>query len=118
MIKNTSKLLSKKLVIKTNSNSSEKIELDNKTLKEASYLLRAIKHPLRFATLGTLKKKKQMNVTQIDTHLKLGINNTSSHLAILRKAGVVETKRQGQKVFYSLNQPRIADIARIIGQLN
>ena len=34
----------------------------------------------------------------------------SQHLAILRKPGIVITKREGKKIFYSVNYERLAQI--------
>lgn len=51
-----------------------------------------------------LLKQSEMNVTEIGEHFDLSQPTLSHHLAILKNAGVVETRKAGKEVFYSLNQ--------------
>ena len=41
----------------------------------------------------------------------------SQHLAILRRAGVVTTERDGKFIFYSLNVERIREISKLAVEL-
>jgi DNA-binding transcriptional ArsR family regulator len=41
----------------------------------------------------------------------------SQHLAILRKAGVLATERDGKFIYYKLNEDRIKEISTIVNDL-
>jgi len=41
----------------------------------------------------------------------------SQHLAILRRANVVKTERDGKFIYYSLNKERIAEIVALVEEL-
>jgi DNA-binding transcriptional ArsR family regulator len=49
--------------------------------------------------------------------MRLEQSVVSQHLAILRKVGVLNTKRDGKFIYYSLNEPRINEIAGLIHEL-
>ncbi|MBA3675318.1 MAG: helix-turn-helix transcriptional regulator, partial [Chitinophagaceae bacterium] len=41
----------------------------------------------------------------------------SQHLAILRKAGIVSTKRESKFIYYTINKKRIAAIEEFVSKL-
>jgi DNA-binding transcriptional ArsR family regulator len=41
----------------------------------------------------------------------------SQHLAILRKAGIVSTKREGKFIYYTINTQRVEAIEEFVGKL-
>ena len=41
----------------------------------------------------------------------------SHHLAVLREAGLVHTRREGKQIFYALNQNAVADCCGILMQV-
>ena len=43
--------------------------------------------------------------------------NMSQHLAVLRSAGLVSTRRDGNTVFYRLADPTVLEAYRLIQQL-
>ena len=49
-----------------------------------------------------------LNVGDIVEALDVAQPTVSHHLSILRKAGLVHTRRKGKQVFYTLNQERLA----------
>lgn len=79
-------------------------------LDTATELLRAIAHPLRMTIVEFIDKKKIINVNKIYNTLKLEQSITSQHLRILRSADLVETKREGKFIFYSLNYDKLAQV--------
>lgn len=85
------------------SNESFNIELDLLKNKKALHILRAINHPLRLEILKLIDKNKRMTVTEIFTELGIEQAVASQHLAILRKAGFVVTKRESKFVYYALS---------------
>jgi DNA-binding transcriptional ArsR family regulator len=49
--------------------------------------------------------------------MRLEQSVASQHLAILRRAGVVDTNRQGKFIYYTLNHERLAQIGRLVEEL-
>ena len=49
--------------------------------------------------------------------LRLEQSVASQHLAILRRAGVVATDRQGKFIYYSLDADRLNQISRLVEEL-
>lgn len=64
-----------------------------------------------------LEEYPQLTVTEIYIKMRLEQSIASQHLAILRRSGVVITKRSGKFIYYSLNQDRLNDIGRLIREL-
>jgi len=49
--------------------------------------------------------------------LRLEQSVASQHLAILRRAGVVITDRQGKFIYYSLDRGRLTQINKLVEEL-
>lgn len=84
-----------------------KANIDSLKLELSSEILRALAHPLRLQIVAFIDQNKRINVNKIYNTLKLEQSITSQHLKILRDAEILETKRTGKYIFYSLNYPRI-----------
>ncbi|MFT4665831.1 MAG: DNA-binding transcriptional ArsR family regulator [Polaribacter sp.] len=93
------------------------IQLDYAELRKAVLVLRAINHKLRQNIIDLLEANDQMTVTDIYIKLRLEQSVASQHLAILRRAGVVATERQGKFIYYSLDQNRLNQISRLVEEL-
>lgn len=76
--------------------------------------LKAIAHPLRYQVLQLLRKGER-NVGEIEQESGIGQPTLSQQLSVLRKAGLVETRKKAKLVFYSLNEDRLAELGAIIG---
>lgn len=50
-----------------------------------------------------LLKKKEMSVSEMLSYLSVTMPTLSHHLDILRRAGLVASRRNGQQILYSLN---------------
>jgi ArsR family transcriptional regulator len=87
------------------------------TLRELkAELFKVLANPVRVALLDELRSGP---LTVGDLQRKLGIDssNVSQHLAILRGRVLVATRRDGNNVWYSVEEPRvyeILDAARVI----
>jgi DNA-binding transcriptional ArsR family regulator len=71
-------------------------------------LIQAAGHPIRLAVIDLLADGEQC-VCDIAKHVSAERSNVSRHLAILLKAGIVETRKDGLKVMYSLKTPCITN---------
>jgi len=93
------------------------IKLDYAELRKAVLVLRAVNHKLRQRVIDLLEEGESMTVTDIYIKLRLEQSVASQHLAILRRAGVVNTERQGKFINYSLNRDRLEQISRLVEEL-
>ncbi len=91
-------------------------ELDVVKLEAAASKLRAMAHPMRIAIIDLLKEEKKMSVTQIYEKLNLEQAATSHHLNIMKSKGVLVSKRDGKKIFYSLRSKALTDIIYCINK--
>lgn len=81
-------------------------------IKIAAQVLRAVNHKLRQNIIELIQKqdKGRITVTEIYVLLRLEQSVASQHLAILRKAGVVTTEREGKFIYYSVNEAKLKNI--------
>ena len=95
----------------------QELLLDYAELRKAVLVLRAVNHKLRQRIIDLLDENQKMTVTDIYIKLRLEQSVASQHLAILRRAGVVQTERQGKFIYYSLHDERLAQISRLVEEL-
>jgi DNA-binding transcriptional ArsR family regulator len=97
--------------------SEVELKIDVLQLKKAALVLRAVNHKLRQQILKLLHQHGKMTVTEIYVKLRLEQSVASQHLAILRKAGFVDTVRDGKFIYYSVNYERLAEAHEFAKQL-
>ena len=90
------------------------VKIKDDTLQTSSEILRALAHPLRMRILEFIDRHKTINVNKIYNTFKLEQSITSQHLRILRMAGIVDTKRDGKFIHYTINYPKIAQVTKAI----
>ena len=93
------------------------LTLDYGELRKAVLVLRAVNHKLRQNIIDLLEENVKMTVTDLYIKLRLEQSVASQHLAILRRAGVVSTERQGKFIYYSLDKDRLSQISRLVEEL-
>lgn len=82
-------------------------------LKKAALIFRAINHSLRQQMMHLIHSNQSLTVTEIYVKLRLEQSVASQHLAILRKAGFVNTIRDGKRIFYSVNNERLHQVHEV-----
>ena len=93
------------------------LKINYHNLKKAALVLRALNHKLRQQILTLIETEKKITVTEIYVRLRLGQSVASQHLAILRRAGIVTTQRDGKFIYYTVNYKRIDEINGVVDQL-
>lgn len=73
----------------------------------ASGHLRALAHPLRLQIIDYIDKNAETSVNNIYNSLGLEQSITSQHLRVLRNSDLVQSKRDGKQILYSLNYKKI-----------
>lgn len=96
---------------------TKEVQLDYSDLRRAVLVLRAVNHKLRQRVIDLLEENDTMTVTDIYIKLRLEQSVASQHLAILRRAGVVATERQGKFIYYSLDRDRLNQISKLVEDL-
>lgn len=71
-----------------------------------SEILKALAHPRRLEIVNLLRDQ-ELDVSDIHTMLDLPQANISQHLMILRDSQIVNTRREGKQIYYSLSHPNI-----------
>jgi len=87
----------------------------NGELKKTVDFLRVISEENRLLLLCLLKKG-EMCVCKIWQHLGLSQNLTSHHLKVLKDFGLVDDRKDGLKVYYSINKKNIAKFNSLLNK--
>ena len=77
-----------------------------KLYKMKAEIIQAAGHPIRLAIIDFLKDGEQC-VCDIAVHVGAQRSNVSRHLAVMLKAGIVDCRKDGLKMIYSLKTPCI-----------
>lgn len=95
-----------------------KLTLDVTKLEMAASKLRAIAHPMRIAIIDLLHDSQKLSVTEIYNSLGIEQATASHHLNILKNKGVLISKREGKKIYYSLRSVTLTEIIECINRCN
>jgi DNA-binding transcriptional ArsR family regulator len=68
---------------------------------------KALANEERIEIIKLLKKNGEMFAQDIERHFYLEQSTTSHHLNMLKKAGITQSRKEGRKVFYSINTDSI-----------
>ncbi|MCR9179409.1 MAG: metalloregulator ArsR/SmtB family transcription factor [Erythrobacteraceae bacterium] len=79
--------------------------------------LKALAHPLRFRILTALAAGER-NVGEIEQVTGIGQPGLSQQLGVLRKAGLVDTRKEAKLVFYSIATRQIAEVTAALAALS
>lgn len=89
-------------------------------------LFKALAHPVRVRALERLVDPAlesrglstgELSVGELAELLDLEIAQVSQQLAVLRRANVVTTRREGNTIYYSMRDPRMSQLLAVARQL-
>ena len=106
------------MVLNADGGDGESVKVDFLNLKKAAMILRALNHKLRQQIVKLIDENKRLTVTEIYVRLRLEQSVASQHLAILRRAGIVKTDRDGKFIYYSVNSSSVGHIMKCVDDLN
>ena len=99
------------------SDSPTSLKINYHHLKKAALVLRALNHKLRQQILNLVEAEKKITVTEIYVKMRLEQSVASQHLAIMRRAGVVTTQREGKFIYYLVNYKRIDELNQCVQEM-
>ena len=76
----------------------------------ASRSLKAMAHPLRLKILCILGGSNEVSVQDIVDYVGTSQSNISQHLSILRDKGILTARKDANKVFYRISDPKIVNL--------
>lgn len=94
----------------------ENLELNAAKLEQLAARLKAIAHPTRIAIIEMLTNGSRLSVTEIYLQLEIEQAAASHHLNIMKNKGILDSKREGKKIFYSLQNEALSEIIRCVNK--
>jgi DNA-binding transcriptional ArsR family regulator len=85
-------------------------------IEMAARALKAIAHPLRLKILCVIGDQEAC-VQEIVDAVGTSQSNISQHLAILREKGVLQTRKDANRVFYSVTDPRTLQLVSLMREV-
>lgn len=82
----------------------------------AGQLLKALGNPDRLLLLCQLVAG-EMNVGELEERLKIVQPTLSQQLGVLRREGLVDTRRDGRQIYYSISSPQALAVIETLYQL-
>ena len=82
----------------------------------AARLMKALSNPSRLLILCQLVEG-ELSVGALNEKVRLSQSAFSQHLAVLRKDGLVKTRKEAQTVYYSLADDRAERVLEVLHQL-
>jgi ArsR family transcriptional regulator len=74
---------------------------------------RALADPKRLCVLESLAEG-ELSVSDLANRVACQVPNMSQHLAVLRAAGLVATRREGSTIYYRLSDPRVLEAYQLL----
>ncbi|AWB11019.1 transcriptional regulator, ArsR family [Thermodesulfobium acidiphilum] len=74
-----------------------------------SEIFKTLAHPLRIQILLMLSERERC-VCELLNEIGVEQSNLSQHLRILKKQGIIDSRKDGQKMFYKINLPSVLNL--------
>ena len=98
---------------------NDKVYRDPERYRLHAEVCRVLTDPKRLMLLDVLREGEH-SVGDLAEELGCNLANASQHLAVLRASGLVDTRRAGTTILYSLAEPELVEacdvIHRIVGR--
>ncbi|AQQ71460.1 HTH-type transcriptional repressor CzrA [Limihaloglobus sulfuriphilus] len=95
-------------------NNKEPLELlGDDALVLASECLRVMGHPTRIRIVEVLLQG-EFTVGEVARICRLPAHQTTGHLRLMKNAGLLNSKRSGRSVYYSISDPRLPGLINCI----
>ena len=88
----------------------------NEVIKLQAELCKSLADPKRLHMIQELRGGER-TVSELSEALGLKQSNTSQHLAILRKVGIISPRKDGSTVYYKIVSPKIAEACDLVHEV-
>lgn len=87
--------------------------MDNRVYEIQAEYFKALSHPLRIRIVHYLKEGERC-VCKIVPYLKEEQSNVSRHLAALKRAGILSSRKEGVSVYYRVQDENVYEILDLV----
>ncbi len=84
---------------------------------DTTRLLDGLRDPARMEIILLLAKNASMNVGDIAARFRISRPAVSHHLKVLKDAGIVQSEKRGQEIYYNLDRARLVAGLRWIADM-
>jgi DNA-binding transcriptional ArsR family regulator len=91
-------------------------QMKQKILEGQANILKALGQPTRLQILDLLKDGERC-VCEIFPAINQEQANVSKHLAILRQAGILESRKDGLRILYRIKEPEILNLLQGVSKV-
>ncbi|WP_199220534.1 metalloregulator ArsR/SmtB family transcription factor [Limnohabitans sp. Hippo4] len=91
----------------------EKLEKDDATFNRAAEIFRVMSAPMRLRIMSCLCAGEK-NVSELLEEVDTTQSNMSQHLSTLFQAGILQKRREGVQIYYSIANPGFVDLCRAV----
>jgi DNA-binding transcriptional ArsR family regulator len=88
--------------------------LPQPVIERVSERFRLLSDPSRLLLINELHANGELSVGELVQRSGLAYATVSKHLALLRAHGSLQRRREGTRIYYSLVDPWIADLCRVV----
>ena len=89
------------------------MKLNEEQVETATEILKSMAHPIRMKILCYLMDGEK-NVSEIEQQFGSTISNISQHLTVLRKANIINRRKEANFMFYSIKGESIQSLMESI----
>ena len=79
-------------------------------LEKAAFILKTLSHPLRLSIVDVLSQHDKLSVNEICQSLDSEQSLTSHHLSNMKLKGILDSKREGKNIYYSLRMKEVVKV--------
>ena len=92
-------------------------KMNKKLYEMRAQILKAMAHPSRLMMIDAMNEAEEMCVCDLVDLVGSDQSTVSKHLSILRQAGLVEDRKDGQRSFYRLVRPCVMHFFECVEQV-
>ena len=92
--------------------------MNKSDIDKLASLAKALGHPVRVQILNILGKSGECVTGDLSSQLPVAASTTSQHLAILRRAGLIQGSIDGPRRCYCVDKETLEQAKRLLSQLN
>ena len=81
-------------------------------MEKVAFILKTIGHPIRLGIIGLLEEKEELSVGEICERLNVEQSLISHHLNNMKLKGILQNRREGKSIFYSLALKEVLTVIR------